>query len=163
MCIIWQSALRVYLGGHGVRVRSGATLPVSVEASLVMEYEDGSGMGPDIKDIALDWTSKLTSMWNRDTIHILAEDFLSRVKAGEFRAIAFDEQLMTLEYFKKLCTEKIAATRRTFLDYSPPEPGSQETAEQKANRVLTMRERSAVAARRNSRRVGVRSHPLSLQ
>jgi hypothetical protein len=137
-------------------VKTGALPPRSVDASTVNEYEDGSGMGPDISNVALDWESRLSTTWNRDTIHILAEDFLRRIENRAYPAIAFDPSWMTLNYFKRLCTDKIAATRRTILESRPPGPGSLETADQKVARVTEKQHQAAATARRNSRRVGVR-------
>jgi hypothetical protein len=137
-------------------VRSRAPPPRSADASLVNAYEDGSGMGPDISNVALDWESRLSTTWNRDTIHILAEDFLLRIENGAFPAIAFDPSWMTLKYFKRLCTDKIGAARLAILESRPPGPGSSETADQKVARVTAKQLQVAAAARRNSRRAGVR-------
>jgi hypothetical protein len=147
-----QGTLRNYLEERGVRARPGAPLPRSVDASLVNAYEDGSSMGPDISNVALDWESRLNTAWNKDTIHILAEDFLLRIENRAFPSIKFDPSWMTLSYFKRLCMDKITAVRRTILESRPSGPGSWETADQKVARVTAKQQQAATAARRNSRR-----------
>ncbi|KZT05415.1 uncharacterized protein LAESUDRAFT_760288 [Laetiporus sulphureus 93-53] len=136
-----NARFRQYLRSKGVLPIDGG-LPVGASPSVVEAFIDGTGDGPDIAMLLVDWTSELSSQWNRELILLLSREFLNRIKSGLEFPLLFDPEAMTETILMRSCTAKL---RRVHAQVR--HAGSDEWKKRKVN--------DAAALRRNMRRQGI--------
>ncbi|KZT04246.1 uncharacterized protein LAESUDRAFT_761364 [Laetiporus sulphureus 93-53] len=137
----FNARFRQYLRIKGILPADGR-LPASAMPSVVEAFIDGIGDGPDITLPLMDWSSELSSLWNKELILLLSREFLQRIKSGSEFPLLFDPETMTETTLLRSCTAKL---RR--MQAQVRHAGSRDWEERKAN--------DAAALRRNTRRQGI--------
>lgn len=46
-------------------------------------WHDGEGDGPDVNTPLIDWSLPLSDAWNKEVVHLVTEEFLRQIAAGE--------------------------------------------------------------------------------
>ena len=102
--------------------------------------------------LKFDWLRPFSSSWNNSLVFELAKDFKTKVLGSVPHETNWDD----MKYLQALIARKLGRTRKAYLDGLPPAPGSSTTYEQKRSANHVRRRAEGKAARRTSRRKGVR-------
>ena len=98
----------------GIYPKKGQPYPPSPSEATIQAWLDGEDEGPNLAAPCLDWSSFLSTPWNEETIHLLAKEFLRRIKAGEQPPLPTTYDL-TLSRAVELCKRKLEERQRQFI------------------------------------------------
>ena len=86
-------------------------IPAQASSAQVAAFIRDRSFPPAIDNVAIDWKSSLKlSPWNQETIRLLAIDFQTKIKAGTYPTIIYDDKTMHANALSSICTQKLSWT-----------------------------------------------------
>jgi len=116
--------------------------PPTAPADRVFKFQQDHVGGPTKGEpVLIDWTSPLSSTWNREATCVLAVSFLDALRAGTIKSIQFNDN-MSIKAVQDSCVQKLTKVRTAYtrvlrMDTDTLESKVRERA--KRNRVNTRR------------------------
>lgn len=82
--------------------------PPSAPADDIAKFYDDNIGGPTRnKPVLMDWTTPLSSKWNKEAIFVLAETFHKLLRDGEISTVTYNKKEMTQSVIAGICAQKL--------------------------------------------------------
>ena len=86
-------------------------IPAQASSVQVAAFIRDSSSPPAINNIAIDWKNSLKlSPWNQEIIRLLAVDFQTKIKAGIYPTVVYDDKTMHVNALSSICLQKLSRT-----------------------------------------------------
>lgn len=132
-------------------------IPAQASSAQVAAFIRDRGFPPAIDNVAIDWKSSLkSSPWNQETIRLLVIDFQTKIKAGTYPTIVYDDKTMHANALSSICTQKLSRTLQACRQKAAIEASSNEQREDAISKQNAARAAQLKNDRSTARKHGVR-------
>ena len=120
-------------------------IPAQAPSVQVAAFIQDGSSPPIIDNVAIDWQSSLKlSPWNQEIIRLLAVDFQTKIKAGTYPTIIYDNKTMHVNALSSICLQKLSQTlqacqQKAVIEACPNEQREDAILKQNAIRALQLK------------------------